>query len=592
MPTPAQQPACYSEQRALIIQRAPPLADILPEQPPPAPSVPKQAFAQRRQVLLRAANNHAQLLFIFGWGDGSILLDMSSDPVLRQKQIVILILAGEEQSFAHTFTAPVMDRLGALSMHLYLVRSRKDFDWMAQVEFARHTEIARLAGAEFIAGHPLCAEAEDYRARNLDSFTNVLADRTYSYGNSIWDSFFGVENVSRNAPLLLRAPDLTACKGLFGATPIISIAAGPSLKAHIDKLRALQDRCVLVACDAVMNGLVDAGIEPHFCTPLERVDWNAPMVQKARGTRTIFAGPMVVHRDTIAPFEGRVVGVLGADALYEWLVPDENVQRVGLGISTGVFSVVLSRILGNGPVYLVGHDLAYAQDQSHWSGSDYAAKSMADYMKSIMTVSDNDLRRIPGNAGALVSSTTLWDKFRQQIAVEGLLLGVEGRTLYNVNAHYQRGALIEHTAASPLPSPDSLPKLQWPAWPGQDESRLRNWRERVKNLPKDCAAFHEYFGALRADVEAALAKGPRQWDAHGLAERANLESAISAGNKKMFRYLFGPTFHNCMAAIQLKRKLSCLPQIHFEILQALRSLCLTFEAAIKILEPKILEFSK
>jgi hypothetical protein len=592
MPTPAQQPDCYAEQRALIIQRAPPLAEILPEQPPPALSVPRHTLAQRRQILLQPANNHAQLLFIFGWGDGSILLDCCSDPLLRRKQIIVLIFAGEEQAFAHTFTTPVMDRIGALSLHLYRIRSRKDFDWMSQIEFAKHHEVARLAGADFISGHPLCAEAEAFRAERLESYTNVLADRTYTFGNSIMDSFNGVENVCVNAPLLLTAPDLTACKGIFGTTPIISIAAGPSLKEHIDELRALQDRCILIACDAVMNGLVEAGIEPHFCTPLERVTWNSPMVQKARGTRTIFAGPMVVHGDTIAPFEGRALGVLGIDALYEWLQPDEKAVRVGLGMSTGVFSVVLARVLGTGPVYLLGHDLAYQDDQSHWGGSDYASKSMAEYTKSDVTTSDNDRRRVPGNAGGMISSMTLWDKFRHQIGVEGLLFALDSRPFYNVNAHYKRGAVIENAAPAPLPAPDSLPMIQWPAWPAQNTERLENWRTRARGLPKDCAAFRDHFSALRADIDDALAKGPKRWDAHGLAERANLEAPISADNKKMFRYMFGPSFHNCMASIQLMRKQSCLPQIHFEILQALRSLCLTFEAAITILEPRILELSR
>ena len=74
------------------------------------------------------------------------------------------------------------------------------------------------------------------------------------------------------------------------AMPVISIAAGPSLRQHIDTLRALQDKCLFVACDAVLKGLVAEGIQPHFCTPLERVDEVFELTEPAIGTRTIFAG--------------------------------------------------------------------------------------------------------------------------------------------------------------------------------------------------------------------------------------------------------------------------------------------------------------
>src|SRR4051812_21181646 len=93
----------YSEQRRDLIAKLADFAALLPETPPEAPAVPATPPADRRRLLAEAANNHASLLMVHGWGDGSLIEALVDDPLVRQKQVLVLVVAGEEAAFAASF---------------------------------------------------------------------------------------------------------------------------------------------------------------------------------------------------------------------------------------------------------------------------------------------------------------------------------------------------------------------------------------------------------------------------------------------------------------------------------------------------------
>jgi hypothetical protein len=298
--------------------------------------------------------------------------------------------------------------------------------------FGSHADIPRLAGADFVDAHPLAPEAEAFRREHLAELYQALTDRPQSYGNDIIDSFMGLTHSSYNSATLLPAPPVETMGGFFGDVPVISIAAGPSLGRHIDRLRELQDRCVLVACDAVLHGLLDAGIQPHFVTPLERLLDVAPMVQRAPGTRCVFAGLPVCHPDTVRPFEGRAIGLYCGDEVYRWLWPQVG-KRVNTGSSTGVLSFTRAAAFGTGPVWVVGNDLSRGPAATHWQGAYYASSEWSRAKTGIdagkVAMSGYEERLVPGNDGGLVRSTTWWDRFRHELAFEINGLAAAGRRI-------------------------------------------------------------------------------------------------------------------------------------------------------------------
>ena len=583
----------YRQQREQLVAKNQGHAHLLPETPPQAPQVAPFDLACARRVLGPAANNHCSLLVVIGWGDGSILRWLADDPMLVQKDILMVFLRGEEDAFAASFVRPQLELIAKLRLQMAVVMGEEQARLLASTYFGNHADIPRLAGCEIIDNHPLSAAGEASRKVLSPQIIKALSDRPQAYGNDIGDSFTGLTHACKNARALLPAPTLGELSGFYGNVPIISIAGGPSLTSQIPLLKELQDRCLLVACDSVLHGLLAQGIEPHFVTPIERLPSTVDMVRNAGGCRTVFAGSFVVPPEAVQPFAERTIGVYAWDQLYPWLLPDPG-RRVNTGSSTGVFSFAVGSALTTGPVWLVGHDLAREAGNSHWAGSPLSselwkkAKSTVDDRSSALT--GLETRHVPGNNGELVEATVWWDRFRTEIAndVEDLRRG--GRTVYNVGGHLRRGALIPGTVAAPLPSPDSLPRLAAPPMPARNPQRLRQWQDRARRLPEDASTFLRHMTRMREEVAATRMQPARDWQIDDLAKKVTLTAEISPGNHAAFFYILRSALHNSSAEWHIRRRRSgSTARYRWEALNTMDSLCHALHNAVTALVPTLEE---
>ncbi len=570
--------AGYRERRAGICAQIPFLEPLLPLEEPALPVIPPLDERGLGALLGQPADNHAALVLVLGWGDGSIPRALMQDPLTRQKTIHVLVFAGEEAALAHSLAGEDRHRLALNgSLRVSPVHDRASVRLALYDRFQRHEDLPVIAGLDVIADHPLAAPAEELRAALANDVYTLLADRPQAYGNDIVDSFTGLMNAARNAHILLPAPSIGELGGFFGATPVISIAAGPSLARHLPRLRELQDRCILVACDAVLHGLMDAGIDPHFVTPLERVDSIIPMLTRAKDSRSIYAGLPVCPPSIVGDFgPARAIGLYCGDRLYNWLHPEPG-MRINTGLSTGTLSVTVAAALGSGPVYLVGHDLSRDEQGSHWNGADYAG---GDWKRAYAAVNQDkpfgsgyEDRLIRGNDGGWVKSIAWWDRFRDDISLEAWTVKDAGRTIYNVNAYDRIHALIDHTEAAPLPDPASLPRLAPWTLPAQDDRRLRDWQARARRLPEDGRAFSAHFRTLRDDLAAARRQSPASWDLEGFARRIDLASGVSPGNQMAFSYFLRSALHNCNAEMQLRRRTASAGRSGWSTLATMGDLC-------------------
>ena len=568
----------YQERRTEILSRVPFLEPLLPTHPGPEPVIQRLSPTALSELMRQPADNHAALVLVLGWGDGSIPKALLTDSVTRQKQIHVLVFPGEEDALARSLIGEDDERLALNGgIRFSKVHDRASVRVALTHSFARHEDLPVLAGLDIIAEHPLTAPAMQVRREVANDVYTLLADRPQAYGNDILDSFTGLTNSAKNAATLLPAPTIGEMAGHFGNTPIISIAAGPSLRRHLPRLRELQDKCILVACDAVLHGLLDAGIDPHFVTPLERVDLIIPMLTRAGESRSIYAGLPVCPPQAVAPFgPERAIGLYCGDRLYNWLYPGVQ-TRISTGLSTGTLSVTVASALGTGPVYLIGHDLSRDEQGTHWEGADYAGKDWQRVHQSVTQDkpfgSGYEERMIRGNDGGWVKSIAWWDRFRDDISIEANNLHEAGRTLYNVNAHDRICALIDHTEAAPLPDPHSLPKLPPLRLPERNDQRLIDWRKRVQKLPEDGRAFADHFKTLRDDLAVARTQSPASWDLAAFAKRLDLDSGVSEGNRMAFSYVLRSALHNCNAEMHLRRRTSSPGRSGWNTLASMGDLC-------------------
>lgn len=587
----------YHRQRAAMLEANQGFDVLLPADPPAQVAVRPIDLPLARNLLGTAANVHASLLVVLGWGDGSLLRWIHADPMLRQRNVVVVLLPGEEAAYASSFTVepPLLPILKDLDVKLEIVRDEASALVMAYHHFRHHHDIPRLAGCDIISDHPLSIAGEAARRDLSPMILKVLSDRPQLYGNDIMDSFTGLMNAAGNAQQILPSPSIDDCWTMFGQTPVISIAGGPSLRRHIPRLRELQDRCILVACDSVLPGLLREGIQPHFATPLERLQATVDLVQPVRGTRTIFAGSCVVPPAALEPFEGRSIAVFAGDQLYPWLSPEPG-RRVNTGSSTGVFSFYVGSSLSSGPVWLVGHDLARDRGASHWEGANYSSGLWAEQKQKINASARVNTgyedRLIPGNDGGPVPSIAWWDRFRSELAQRVAELKAEGRTTYNVNAHDRVGAVIDGSEAAPLPDPSSLPILPPIQLPERKPERYEQWRIRAVRLPDDIASFRKALGTLREEVAMARLGTLENLNLETLAQRLTTSATVSEGNRMAFDYFLRSALHNTTAAMHLARRTPSTARFKWVVLDAMDNLSHALDMALVKLTPRIEEIAR
>ncbi len=73
-----------------------------------------------------------------------------------------------------------------------------------------------------------------------------------------------LRNALANLPHTLRACAANTLRVLPARVPAVIIGASPHLDAHLDTLRDLAGRVLLVACDTALTPLTEAGIKPHL----------------------------------------------------------------------------------------------------------------------------------------------------------------------------------------------------------------------------------------------------------------------------------------------------------------------------------------
>lgn len=473
----------------------------------------------------------SSLLIIFGIGDGKLIKECIDDPAIRQKDIWIISFGEEIPSWDW----PERTRIARVT------------SWEAAQEwvhgaFGDHNDIVRLGGLDLVESEGLSDAAAQLRRDLGDRTAGMLADRSWALGNDINDSFTGLWHSAQNARLVLPAPSIGQLTGAFGLLPAISIGAGPSVGAHLDELRALQDKCLLVACDSVCPGLVKEGIIPHIVTPLERAKQQAQFVECLRGTRAVFAGIPACHPDTLSPFGDRMIYLHALDKLYDWLEPTESLRCI-TGSSTGVLSFYVAASLTRGPVYLLGHDLAKEDGITHWSGADFAGKAFAKEAGNAGGFGSNgyEERLIPGNSGKPLTSIFWWDNFRGEISSQAKIMG--GR-VYNVNAHDKKYALIEHTLPAPLPDPASLPTFTAPEPKRVNQARYDDWKARSSQIGQDADALITGMRTFREDIERVRHLPAHEWDLEALMAKITPEAHVSAGNLAAFQYFLRSAIYN------------------------------------------------
>ncbi len=223
--------------------------------------------------------------------------------------------------------------------------------------FADHRIIATLGALEVIA-----AAGAEHR---LDAVEQRLSEYVHDIGNSIQDCWMGAKHAIQNLATMENEPKSDCITGIFDGT-VLCLASGPSKAQYLDRVRELQNDCVIVIADSMWKGCRAAGIDPHFVCVLERDPLLASLVPPDPTSRARLIVPAVAYPQTVAGWEGRRIWFWQPFSdLYRWISP--HIEQVPTGRSAGTMAASVSRLLGAKRIYLIGHDMCRGDDGSSHS---------------------------------------------------------------------------------------------------------------------------------------------------------------------------------------------------------------------------------
>ena len=388
----------------------------------------------------------------------------------------------------------------------YLCGSESEMSAALTATFKDDGDVAAMVSADVID----CVGYEKER----NQLTLLLERQLGIFGNDVLDALQAPLHIAQNASLLMDAPETGTFH--YGKTPVLAIGAGPSLANHYEELRRLNGKVIVVAVDSALERLQDEGITVHFCTPVERVFQINRLFTRDQA-ETIFLGMPLVCPDVVRRFKRHAFNP-NHDILFDWACAGN--ARYPNGMGTGTMSVYRAIGMTDGPVYLVGHDLAFTPNQSHAAG-----------LNSICTEPRSGYH-VPANVGGTIESCDIWDRFRRDI---GQFIGSRPE-VYNVAAADGMGAVIPNAKVGPLPQPGELPPTPPVILNQRTPGRYARFQERAKRVPRDARM---------------LAKRARE---AATGSDISMRSLVRSDNWQMFSYVWRSVYAHMYLEGQTGRK--------------------------------------
>jgi len=181
----------------------------------------------------------------------------------------------------------------------------------------------------------------------------------------------------------------------------VLVAAGPSLNKNMHLLQGLQEKALIISCDASFIPIMKKGIRPHLVASLERtpgVDLFYSGIKNFSGV--YFIALPILMPEVIDAFKGKKFIAYRGFSHFGWLEEEKGTLNVGISVANLSFKILVE--LGCDPIILIGQDLAYAEDgDTHVEGDIFGSRS--EHIRSQPVI------ELEGNDGKPVKSEKSWE---------------------------------------------------------------------------------------------------------------------------------------------------------------------------------------
>lgn len=208
-----------------------------------------------------------------------------------------------------------------------------------------------------------------------------------------------IENILLNLRHLKKGISIYEfAKAIPQNTPVVIVAAGPSVGENIEELKRIKGKAILIAVDRVLDFLLEKGVEPDITISIdgkkklehftERDNVEIPMISYLESNHEIMdkhKGKKIICCNN--DFIGELFKITGHTPPF---------IHTSASVATTAFTCCIK--IGIKKIILVGQDLAYKGNSSHAGGVTENLGSTAD-------------EYVPGVNGELVRSRYDWKEF-------------------------------------------------------------------------------------------------------------------------------------------------------------------------------------
>lgn len=298
-------------------------------------------------------------VIVMGFGLGYHILSLLA---LHDKNIRHLVIVENDlRIFRLALSAVDLRRvLNRRGSHLVLAASPDTF---AEILKDIRTDII-LHNFKILLHEPSVKLEPDYYPQANKTLLNIMTHDEVNLRTTFEGGGRNQFNIFMNLPAMAKGYALKDCEGLFTGWPAIVAAAGPSLDKNIAELREIGDRAALFTVDTAQRTFRKYGLAPDVVVTGDPTPLNFSHFESidSMGEAFLAFHPEVnrqitqkfIHHPYLLPLFDQEGAVL--NSLFDL---DHEYGRMIRAMNVGHLAFNLARLMGCGPIVLVGFDFAF-----------------------------------------------------------------------------------------------------------------------------------------------------------------------------------------------------------------------------------------
>lgn len=320
-----------------------------------------------------------RVLLIAGLQNPQFLLNLLNEKAVQKETFKVFIVENNPAVLADAF-----QHYDLVSLINY---SKTEWFFMHNVEsikpalfrILKREEVASMMRNVHIleTAAPQPAEVSDFYKELPQIYDETIFHVMHNFGR-ISDSLDGVRATLMNEEAIMSNPGIRDLKNAFKGLPALVVGAGPSLDKHLKQIKQQNDKFVVIAADAALKPLIQAGIRVDYTTSIERLnDYQKPFFEGLGPISTELVAFPVVLPSQFKLFPGQIRLVYRNYSYFAYFEKNWPKGILKCGGSTSHLAVRLADWMGCSKIILIGIDSAYEQKEgedsyrSHCSATGY-----------------------------------------------------------------------------------------------------------------------------------------------------------------------------------------------------------------------------